>query len=335
MQKECGSKAPNQFCVFLLQGHHINNSKIEQLMLTDLREICARYSTDDLQIVVFHPWFIYIDQYLAITPQTIQTILVTAGIMILISIILIPNFICSLWVTIVIVSIVIGVIGYMTWWGVRLDGVALINLIMCIGFSVDFSAHICYHYLTAGEDEAKPNLKPEDRIRHSLYALGIPIVQGAFSTLLGVAGLFFAPSYIFVTFAKMIFLVIMLGAFHGVILLPVLLSLMGPGSCTSGSNESKSSLDSSGLSTPTLNAITCHKSLESQGSSCYTVNLGYVEASQFVPYQYQQYLQTYAMHQQTNQPMAQLQNQNQQQPPTSMHHEAIVRYGDHYPVFSD
>lgn len=38
--------------------------------------------------------------------------------------------------------------GYMTWWGVRLDGVALINLIMCIGFSVDFSAHICYHYLT-------------------------------------------------------------------------------------------------------------------------------------------------------------------------------------------
>jgi len=168
---------------------------------------------------------------------------------------------------------------------------------MCIGFSVDFSAHICYHYLTAGEDEGKPTsrMKPEDRIRHSLYALGIPIVQGAFSTLLGVAGLFFAPSYVFVTFAKMIFLVIMLGAFHGVILLPVLLSLMGPGSC-SRSDESKSSLDTSGLSTPTLNAITCHKSLESQGSSCYTVNLGYVEASQFVPYQYQQYLQTYAMH---------------------------------------
>ncbi len=46
-------------------------------------------------------------------------------------------------------SIEIGVVGYMTWWGVRLDGVALINLIMCIGFSVDFSAHICYHYLTA------------------------------------------------------------------------------------------------------------------------------------------------------------------------------------------
>ena len=147
------------------------------------------------------------------------------------------------------------------------------------------------------------NLCPEFRIKASLFALGVPILQGAISTLLGVAGLFFAPSYIFVTFAKMIFLVIMLGAFHGLILLPVLLSLMGPGSCQSRSkntsNKSNSQLDSSGLSTPTLNAITCHKSLESQGSSCYTVNLGYVEASQFVPYQYQQYLQTYAIQTQT------------------------------------
>merc|ERR1712029_897182 len=101
----------------------------------------------------------------------------------------------------------------------------------------------------------------------------------------------------------------------------VLLSLMGPGSC-SRSDESKSSLDTSGLSTPTLNAITCHKSLESQGSSCYTVNLGYVEASQFVPYQYQQYLQTYAMHHQNHQ--TQLQNQQQQQPPVHHHEVAIV-----------
>ena len=41
----------------------------------------------------------------------------------------------------------------MTWWNVNLDGVALINLIMCIGFSVDFSAHICYHYITCSESD--------------------------------------------------------------------------------------------------------------------------------------------------------------------------------------
>lgn len=66
-----------------------------------------------------------------------------------------------------------------------------------------------------------------------MFALGLPISQGALSTILGVLGLYLSPSYIFVTFFKMVFLVIVLGALHGLLLLPVLLSLFGPGSCES------------------------------------------------------------------------------------------------------
>ena len=152
-----------------------------------------------------------------------------------------------------------GVVGYMTWWNVNLDGVALINLIMCIGFSVDFSAHICYHYMS--EDDKTP----EERIAASLYALGMPIVQGACSTILGVIGLAFAPSYLYITFFKMVFLVIFLGAAHGLILLPVLLSLFGPGSC----GDSKSSRRSA-ISTPST-TVSVHST---KLSSCYTVSLG-------------------------------------------------------------
>ena len=180
----------------------------------------------------------------------------------------------------------------MTWWGVRLDGVALINLIMCIGFSVDFSAHISYHYLT------EEGHRPSERIRASLYALGLPIIQGAVSTILGVIGLAFAPSYLFVTFFKMIFLVILLGLLHGMILLPVLLSLFGPGMCsgrkTSTGSSSKSTRSSS-LSTPniaiisglrkdgksgkgnaplSLSAIAGHSAISADSGCCsYTVNL--------------------------------------------------------------
>ena len=177
----------------------------------------------------------------------------------------------------------------------NLDGVALINLIMCIGFSVDFSAHISYHYHTEADKT------PDERIRGSLYALGIPIMQGAGSTILGVLGLFFAPSYLFVTFFKMIFLVISLGIIHGLVLLPVLLSFFGPGSCGgsqgkgSGANGSTKSTRSSGLSTPTT--ISCHFTQQNGGvgrfhppppahlmhhvqqpnhhQMCYTVNMGF------------------------------------------------------------
>lgn len=124
----------------------------------------------------------------------------------------------------------------MTLWDIRLDGVALINLVMCIGFSVDFSAHICYHFITHRTESGG-----SEPIRTSLYALGWPIVQGATSTIIGVFGLAFAPSYIFITFFKMILLVIVLGALHGLILLPVLLTLFENGNLC-GRRSSKPSL---------------------------------------------------------------------------------------------
>ena len=68
------------------------------------------------------------------------------------------------------------------------------------------------------------------QVKESLFNLGLPIAQGALSTILGVLVLAFAPSYIFLSFFKTAFLVISFGAFHGLFLLPVLLSLFGPGS---------------------------------------------------------------------------------------------------------
>ncbi|XP_040572287.1 patched domain-containing protein 3 isoform X2 [Lepeophtheirus salmonis] len=251
---------------FLIQGRNILNSYMEQSMVAELRDICNQFSTPDISISVFHPYFIYIDQYLAIAPQTVQCILVTSLVMMIISFFLIPSLVCSFWVAFSIISIELGVIGYMTWWGVRLDGVALINLIMCIGFSVDFSAHICYHYITDTESSS-----PDERIRSSLYGLGLPIIQGATSTILGVLGLAFAPSYLFVTFFKMVFLVIVLGGLHGLIILPVLLSLFGPGSCRSR----KSIVVASEVSTPST-TISCK--MRKEPPSCYTVNLGYASS---------------------------------------------------------
>lgn len=108
--------------------------------------------------------------------------------------------------------------------GVNLDSISMINLIMCIGFSVDFSAHISYAYLTANAPTA------DGKVKECLFSLGLPVLQGGASTIIGMLVLANAPSYIFLTFFKMIFLVITFGLLHGLLLLPVMLSLLGPGS---------------------------------------------------------------------------------------------------------
>jgi len=218
--QDCTGKQSIVGSRFILQGYNIRDANDEAQVVRDLRKICADSKYD---ISVFHPYFIYFDQFLIVLPTTIQCVLIAALVMMVVSLIFIPNPICSLWVAFSIISIELGVLGFMTMWGVNLDSISMINLIMCIGFSVDFSAHISYHYLaTEGP--------PDEKVKNSLYGLGLPIVQGAISTILGVIGLMIAPSYIFITFFKMVFLVILLGAIHGLFLLPVLLSLFGPGS---------------------------------------------------------------------------------------------------------
>ena len=65
-----------------------------------------------------------------------------------------------------------------------------------------------------------------------LSAIILNFVAGASTTILSVLPLIRHPSYVIVTFTKMIILVIVLGLLHGLLLLPVLLTLFGPGSCT-------------------------------------------------------------------------------------------------------
>ncbi|XP_014293320.1 patched domain-containing protein 3 [Halyomorpha halys] len=206
----------------MIQAVNISDGNMEKDMVRDLRRI-ARESS--LNVTVFHPYFVFFDQFELVKPTSIQSMIVGACIMMIISFIFIPNILCSLWVAFCIISIELGVAGYMALWDVNLDSISMINLIMCIGFSVDFTAHICYAYMSSKAET------PKEKIKESLYALGLPIFQGAASTILGVIALVLAQSYIFLVFFKMIFLVILFGALHGMFLLPVLLSLFGPGSC--------------------------------------------------------------------------------------------------------
>ncbi|KAG7207898.1 hypothetical protein KM043_009492 [Ampulex compressa] len=213
---------------FLVQAVNVSGTNQEKDMVKELRRICE---ASPLNVSVFHPYFVFFDQFELVRPTSIQCMVFGALVMMLISFIFIPNVFCCLWVAFCIVSIELGVAGYMSLWDVNLDSISMINLIMCIGFSVDFTAHICYAYMSSKQK------RPEDRVKESLYSLGLPIVQGAASTILGLMALLLAGTYIFMVFFKMVFLVIFIGAMHGMFLLPVLLSIFGPGSCTNFDEE--------------------------------------------------------------------------------------------------
>ncbi|XP_064188549.1 patched domain-containing protein 3-like isoform X1 [Anguilla rostrata] len=201
---------------FFIQMENITTAVDEMKMLNTLRDTARKCP---VPLLVYHPAFIYYDQYTFIVSNTIQNIVVTTGVMLLISLLLIPNPVCSLWVTFSIASIIVGVTGYMALWDVNLDSISMIILVVCIGFSVDFSAHISYAFVSSNKPTA--NEKAID----ALYTLGYPIVQGAVSTIVGVVVLSASQSYIFRTFFKIMFLVILIGLFHAITFIPVFLTL--------------------------------------------------------------------------------------------------------------
>ena len=252
-----------------LQTERVEDSQEELRMLINLRKLTE---TLPYKVILFNPMFFIFDQFAEVFNQTVLCVCLCLAIMAVIIFMFIPSKICVIWVVFAVLSVEVGVLGMMSFLGINLDVISMIVLIMGIGFSVDFSAHISYHYLSADEDH-----QPQDRLAHCLHALGPPILQGnqslkygpfdimfcqcchhslsslivcsklvenyaifylgAATTVLSVLPLLRHPSYVIITFTKMIILVIVLGLLHGLLLLPVLLTLFGPGSCNTRSRH--------------------------------------------------------------------------------------------------
>jgi predicted RND superfamily exporter protein len=165
-------------------------------------------------------WLSY-EQYKSIAEEATRNIASTmAGMVVIIAILLIsPKAV--LIVCLCLCLIIINIMGYMHFWGQTLDSVTIIMLIIALGLSVDYSAHIGRAFM---EHTGTPN----ERLRNSLGDMGVAVFNGAISTFLAVIVLSGSESYVFITFFRQLFLCIVFGLGHGLILLPVLMSMFPP-----------------------------------------------------------------------------------------------------------
>merc|ERR1712032_1421282 len=90
-----------------------------------------------------------------------------------------------------------------------------------IGLCVDYSAHVAHAFMSCTGSR-------KERVREALADIGPAVFNGGFSTFLAFILLANSKSHVFSTFFKVFFLVIVFGLFNGLLLLPVMLSLVGP-----------------------------------------------------------------------------------------------------------
>ncbi|XP_059090006.1 patched domain-containing protein 3-like [Tigriopus californicus] len=196
----------------VVQSSSIKDSVEEQKLMLDLRDVAQ---LSHLSIAIHNPFFILYDQsnHVVYSTSTSGFCCVTA--MFFVALFFIPRPFSSCMIVLAIISILMGILGGMFLADIKVDVISMINIIISIGFSVDFSAHITHHFISSVD------MDPNERIKSSLEAFGMPIIQSALSTILGVMPLFFIDSYILQSFATMMTLVICLGTIHGLVFLPV------------------------------------------------------------------------------------------------------------------
>ena len=110
----------------------------------------------------------------------------------------------------------------------------ILNIVIAIGASVDYSAHIAYHYLVEAVPSDKTHIyNTPSKIRTykaqmALSKMGSSVFHGGFSTFIAISVLAPAKTYIFVIFYRMWTGIIIFGMSNGFLLLPVVLSFIGP-----------------------------------------------------------------------------------------------------------
>ncbi|VDP58578.1 unnamed protein product [Heligmosomoides polygyrus] len=127
----------------------------------------------------------------------------------------------ALNILVILVVMTVELAGFMGWAGVKMNPVSAVTLITAVGIGVEFTAHVVLAYLTSLGTRSERTSSAIDRVF-------VPVIHGALSTLLGILMLGFSEfefvvKYFFVVMSALI----VIGVINGLILLPVLLSLMG------------------------------------------------------------------------------------------------------------
>ncbi|EGD72356.1 hypothetical protein PTSG_00376 [Salpingoeca rosetta] len=133
------------------------------------------------------------------------------------------NPLASVILCVIVLMAVIEVYGLLPIWDVRNNAFSLVNLCLSVGMGIEFTAHITHQFLAErGESRVL-------RVRNALGFMGTAMFHGAVSSIL--TTLFIAGSdtgFIREYFFGMFFATVVVCSLNGMVLLPVVLSLIGP-----------------------------------------------------------------------------------------------------------
>ncbi|KAG5176686.1 patched family-domain-containing protein [Tribonema minus] len=209
----------------------VENSKEALLQVRDI--VYASPIADNA--FAFSDFYVNTETDLVLVQQVLLDFMYGLLVVFVLSLFFVGHLRYTAMLTAVIAILDMEIVAFLYFWGLTINTVTAIQLVMAAGLLTDLTVHIIHYFTAHGTDRS---ISKRDRIIDASAEIGPSVLFAGLTTFVGILTMAFAQNAIFRTFFRMLFTIIALGLLSGIVAVPLLLWAMPERRSSSSSSSS-------------------------------------------------------------------------------------------------